>query len=397
MMSLRGAAAALAGICVLSTSCPANAGAIRDALPTLFGENGITVGGPNPQAFQQSSVLELSTLGASLRGQFGDLPLTSAVSSYTFEFDPSLGTFTRTTESFGPIASQRAETLGRNKFSFGLTYSRVEFSRLDGKDLDDGELRLTFVDPGTGNTITGQVFLDIKVDVLGFSATYGVTDELDLSILTTLFHSDVTVRGVARSDQPGVVFADGSDTLVARSSEESTGLGDLVIRGKWNFLRAERFGLALGADLRLPTGSEKQVRTLDTVRVSPFFVASAKAIYGVSPHVNFGFHIGDTDKVENEFFYNVGFDWAVVKPVTLAFDLLGRHVLNNKRPEPNQAPGAFLTNTLRIAGDDILTASVGVKVNPWKDVLLLGNVLIPLNSTGLRADVIPTIGVEISF
>jgi hypothetical protein len=194
-----------------------------------------------------------------------------------------------------------------------------------------------------------------------------------------------------------VVFADGSDTLVASASEESTGLSDVVLRGKWNFLRAERFALALGADLRLPTGSEKQLRTLDTIRVSPFFIVSSRAYFGISPRVNFGFHIGDTDKVENEFFYAVGFDWAAVRPVTVTFDLLGRHVLNNRRPEPNQAPRAFLTNTVKVAGDDLLTASIGVKVNPWKNLLLLGNVLVPLNDTGVRASVIPTIGLEISF
>jgi hypothetical protein len=341
-------------------------------------------------------VLELRTLLGSFRGQIGDVPLPSPASSYTFEFDPRLGTFTRTTESLGPIFAQRAETLGRNKLALGLTYTRAEFNEIDGRDLDDGELRVTFVDP-TGNTITAQFFADIIADFVAFSATYGVTDELDVSILIPLVHQRVRVKGVARSNQPGVVFADGSDTLVASASEESTGLSDVVLRGKWNFLRAERFALALGADLRLPTGSEKQLRTLDTIRVSPFFIVSSRAYFGISPRVNFGFHIGDTDKVENEFFYAVGFDWAAVRPVTVTFDLLGRHVLNNRRPEPNQAPRAFLTNTVKVAGDDLLTASIGVKVNPWKNLLLLGNVLVPLNDTGVRASVIPTIGLEISF
>jgi hypothetical protein len=52
---------------------------------------------------------------------------------------------------------------------------------------------------------------------------------------------------------------------------------------------------------------------------------------------------------------------------------------------------------VKVAGDDLLTASIGVKVNPWKNLLLLGNVLVPLNDTGVRASVIPTIGLEISF
>ena len=396
-MSLRRVASLVAASCVLFASAPADAGALRDLLPTLFGENGLIVGGANPQAFQESSVVELSTATASLRGQLGEIPLPSPASSYTFDFDPRLGTFTRTTEGFGPIFGQRAETLGRNKLALGLTYTRADLSQLDGKDLDDGDIRLTFVDPSTGNTITAQLFADATFDVVAFSATYGVTDQLDLSILIPLIHSDVKIKGVARPNQPGVVFADGSDTLVARASEESTGFGDVVLRGKWNFLRAERFALALGADLRLPTGSEKQARTLDTFRVSPFFIVSSKAYFGVSPRVNFGFHIGDTDKVENEFFYAVGFDWAPVRPMTVTFDLLGRHILNNKRPEPNQAPFAFLTNTVKVAGDDLLTASIGVKVNPWKNLLLLGNVLVPLNDTGLRATVIPTIGLEMSF
>ncbi len=113
---------------------------------------------------------------------------------------------------------------------------------------------------------------------------------------------------------------------------------------------------------------------------------------GIAPHVNVGFDIGDTSKIENEFFYKVGFDWAALSRVTFAFDLLGRHVLDNKRPKAGRLLGSTETSD-----SDIINAAFGVKINPWQNVLLLFNVLVALNDTGLRDDITPLFGIEWSF
>ena len=114
---------------------------------------------------------------------------------------------------------------------------------------------------------------------------------------------------------------------------------------------------------------------------------------GFSPHASVGFHFsGDTHKLDHEFYWNVGFDWSIFRPVTFVFDILGRQVIDNSRIEAGQPPGGT-----RISDSTIVDASIGVKVNVWKNVLGVANVLLPLNSTGLRDKATPLVGLEVTF
>ena len=45
---------------------------------------------------------------------------------------PATGTFVRSTNSFGPILSDRAETIGRGRLAFGFSYQFFSFDHLDG-------------------------------------------------------------------------------------------------------------------------------------------------------------------------------------------------------------------------------------------------------------------------
>jgi hypothetical protein len=38
-----------------------------------------------------------------------------------------------------------------------------------------------------------------------------------------------------------------------------------------------------------------------------------------------------------------------------------------------------------------------MKINPWRNLIVLLNVLLPLNDTGLRDDVTPLVGLEWTF
>ena len=70
-----------------------------------------------------------------------------------------------------------------------------------------------------------------------------------------------------------------------------TGLGDVVLRGKWNFLERPRGGLAAVLDVFVPTGSEERLASTGHLRIRPQFVASAES-GGFSPHVNIGYTFG---------------------------------------------------------------------------------------------------------
>ena len=386
-------------------------------LPNLFGEGGILLAPPqigfsHAAHFTAESEAQLTVLNDSLRGQLSTLPLPSPSGGFSFQFDPALGSFTPTTDSFGPIYSQRANTTGKNRWTFGASYSRFTFDSLDGKDLEDGDLVVTFLHEPTGgqvglppfffesDTITARISAEITSNVFVLAATYGVLDNLDLSIALPIIHTKIKLKGVATINHIGTAatpaihqFSNGSDTLTVRSEDEAAGVGDLLLRAKWNFWNPGPVLLATSLDLRLPSGSVDDLRGVGTPVVSPAFIASTRPMAGFSPHANVGFHFsGDRSKIDHEFFYAVGVDWAVVKPLTLVFDILGRRIIDNQRIEAGQGPGGT-----KISGNDIVDVALGLKVNVWKNVLGVASVLIPLNKTGLRDDVTPLFGLEVSF
>ncbi|MBI4011884.1 MAG: transporter [Candidatus Rokubacteria bacterium] len=415
-MTVRWVIAVLATGLLMLTGAPAEAGSLANLIPNLFGSDGIVLASPGPGApsheahFRVDSRGELTTVNDALRGQLGTFPVPSPASGFTFQFDPNLGVFSRSTESFGPIFAERADTIGRGRFSLGVTYSHFTFDKLDGKDLHDGSLQLVFRHEPTGadrglppfffeaDTVTAKIFAEITEDLVVLSANYGILDNLDVGLAVPIVRIDMKVKGVATINRIGTAalpgihrFLDGSDTLTVRASDESTGLGDILLRGKYNFYREKALGLAAALDLRLPTGDADELRGLDTVRVRPFLIASSR-IFGISPHAHVGFDLGDSSAVDNELFYNVGFDWPIIQRLTFAFDLLGRYIIDNTRPKPGRAPGSG-----EITDDHIINASFGVKFNPWQNVLLLFNLLVALNDTGLRDDITPLVGLQVSF
>jgi hypothetical protein len=412
-MKLRRRLSVLAISMVLLAANETRAADLKDLLPNLFGPGGITllpveepIGISHLPHFQVRATQELTTLNDALRGQLGNFPLPSPASSFMFQFDPALGTLAPSTESFGPIFASRAETVGRGKLSLGFNYSRFTYDTLDGKNLENGELQLTFVhDPTTeatrifqNDTITAQIFADITTDLFVFSGTYGLLDNLNVSFAIPIVRISMDLKGIATSNNESFqqnridrlihLFQDGSRTLTTSASDEATGLGDILLRTKYNFYRQKPLALAAALDLRLPTGDEDDLLGTGVAQISPFFIASA-AVFGFYPHVNVGFALSSSSDLANEFFYRLGFDWPIVKPVTFAFDLLGRQLISNDRPKAGRAG--------EIAGDSIVDAAIGVKVNPWRDVLLLLNALVALNDTGLRDTITPLIGVEVSF
>ena len=61
--------------------------------------------------------------------------LPSASGSYTFDVEAGLPV--RTTDSFGPILTERAQTIGLGKLNVGFFFSRTDYKQFEGDDLDD--------------------------------------------------------------------------------------------------------------------------------------------------------------------------------------------------------------------------------------------------------------------
>ena len=82
-----------------------------------------------PQQFNQQLVTLLATF-----------PVGSSSGGFTYTFNPSLGTFSRSSESFGPLFAERALTIGRERGSLGVGYQRSTYDTFEGKNLRQPEI-----------------------------------------------------------------------------------------------------------------------------------------------------------------------------------------------------------------------------------------------------------------
>jgi hypothetical protein len=255
--------------------------------------------------------------------------------SLTFPVGSSAGAFTTreltafgpepvevsATGSFGPLFAERGRTGGRGNFSLSLGFQHVVWGSLAGEGLQDFDLssrRVYRNDEPTGREGTVDEFgvdIDYRTDVALLTATYGVTDYLDVGLATPFISNRVagTKRLLRARPQEGpeVVY-------VQAVSGESSGLGDLVVRAKMNVFPApfqtrkgRAYGEPLGGsqfavalDWRLPTGRTADLyldcpappcpggRTqavpelglgVQAVKLSGFWSAEGRRL---SPHVN---------------------------------------------------------------------------------------------------------------
>ena len=116
---------------------------LSEVFHDLFGSNGLVVdseavlpdGSTHSAHFNSAFQSNFTQFNVALASQLTSLPLPSPASGFTYRFDATTGTFLRTSQSFGPILSDRAETIGRGKFSFGYNYQFFSFDKLEGIDL----------------------------------------------------------------------------------------------------------------------------------------------------------------------------------------------------------------------------------------------------------------------
>src|SRR5262249_43811176 len=113
----------------------------------IYGTQGLIVDSeavlnPGDQAhfahFNSSFQSSFNLFNIAMASQLTAVPLPSPASGFTYVYRPETGAFTRSTQSFGPILADRAETLGRRKFSFSFNYQRFSFDSIEGLDFGSG-------------------------------------------------------------------------------------------------------------------------------------------------------------------------------------------------------------------------------------------------------------------
>ena len=401
----------------------------------LYGTAGLVVnsltplpsGATHSSHFNSGFESEFSQFGTALTSQIVSLPLPPPASGFTYQFDPALGVFTRTTTSFGPILSERADTIGARRVAIGFAFQRLSFDSIEGVDLgavpavfthDSAELR-----GGREDVVTTTNTIDATVSRSAAFISYGVTNNLDVSVVlpyvTTdiVVTSDATIRRIGTTDPETHFFRAIDDEIGTRrvftAFGNASGPGDITLRLKQTFKRSGRQGVAVGLDLRLPTGDEDNLLGTGAPGVQPFAAWSAN-VGPLSPHVNLGYQwngdsvlagepgSGLSEDLPDVAVYSAGAVIELHNRVTAAIDLLGRFIIDSPRltrEDFRALDGAsvYPNITFERGSFNELSAAAGLKINTVGRMLLNLNLLVRLNSVGLRDKVSPLIGVEYAF
>jgi hypothetical protein len=425
----------------------------------IYGAQGLLVnsevplvtGEPHYPHFNNAFQRSFSAFNTALGSQLAAVPLPSPASGFTYKFNSDTGAFTRSTQSFGPILADRAETLGRGKVSASFNYQYFNFKSIEGVDLTSVPAVFTHDPDDTGQRTGGRLDVittqnSIKVSVNQFTAffNYGVAERMDVSVAIPIVRtslsltSDATIRRLGTTD-PRVHFffpdpvANGPAGSYGNTrhfpipgtsaSGTASGIGDVVFRAKANVMRREESALAVGMDFRAPTGDVNNLLGSGAPGVKPF--AALTLTHGkVAPHVNLGYQwngnsvlagsvaTGTKKKLPDQFLYTAGFDIGVTNKVTFAFDTLGQAVRNAPRLVssndsfpcgggldcgPSNSPQVFPNINFIDENYNIVNGAVGFKVSPTEHFLIGVNALFRMNKAGLRSNVTPLVGLEYSF
>jgi hypothetical protein len=422
-----------------------------------------TLGNPTFGGSQAASIPSAAAIGAveafndRLRSQFANFPLGTSTGGFTYTYNEQLGTYTRRSPSFGPAFTERAVTIGRRRGSFGVNYQHTSFDTFGGENLNDRSI--TFYLPHTdccnaatpppselnpgfeGDIIEAALQLKATLDTFAMFASIGLTDHLDLGVAVPVSRVDMeadvqaTIIRLSSFATPLVhTFVQGQDVPQKTFSEsgDATGIGDIVVRSKYNFLTRGATALAAAVDLRLPTGDSDNLLGLGTTQAKLYFIWS-QSRDRLSPHLNIGYTASGTGDrvatlgytplgVSDEFNYSGGVEFVATPQLTIIGDLLGRNLIDAGTVKAEDKTFFFRPGAASNAAVDLQTSttnplnnqpyrqlaltpgnlnlvlgSAGVKYNPVPKLLLTGNVLFPLTNGGLRDRLTVAFGVDVAF
>src|SRR5262245_38443916 len=162
------------------------------------------------QQFLKEQLALLPEFNRQIGAQLATFPLGSSASAFTYEFDPDLGIFTRSSSSFGPFLTERALTIGKGQFGFGTNYQHASYDRFEGRSLLNPTI--TFYNPHNdccpgqlstgaahgdgsllnpafeGDVLQNSVSMRLRTDTIVTFANYGVTDEFEVGVVVPFVH-----------------------------------------------------------------------------------------------------------------------------------------------------------------------------------------------------------------
>jgi Putative MetA-pathway of phenol degradation len=375
--------------------CTAHAASLYCKIPSLFGTTIV-----NP----------LQPLDTALATQLTLVPLASPASGIVYTKNPANKLPVPSgTETFGPVFTDRGETLFPRKLFVAGVYQRFRFDSLDGVNLKQIPMLFYFCNAAAQcGPIAAIVRVDAHLDQFAIFATYGVTTWLDASIAVPILKVTLAANGVRCQDPYCSFQAPNGDTISfsnAAIAGSATGIGDIVVRAKASVFENRKFKFAVGTDVRLPSGDALNFLGAGSAGVKPFEAFSRSG--RLSPHLNVAYQWngnselagaapGEEGKLPEVLSYAVGADAAVVKNLTVSADYLGEHVLSASRLAKVTTLG--VANTTASSGSfDTVRGALGFKWKPFKQLLVSGNLLGKFDHNGLHHTAVPLFGISYTF
>jgi hypothetical protein len=364
--------------------------------------------------------------------QLSTFPLGSPAGGFTYTFDETLGTFRRSTPSFGPVFAERAVTMGRNRFNAGFSYQHTNYRSFEGQDLDGGAIKFylrheeccsagagggtggggggsgggggpvvtpndtRFDPPFEGDLIEAALSMRTKTETAVFSLNYGLTDRWDIGVLVPLVHvkldADVqaTILRLSTAGDPLThTFEAGNAEATQKNFHlggSATGLGDVVLRSQYRVLDFAGGGVAGGVDVRLPTGDQNnllgaggQTKMFAIVsggrgRLMQHANIGYTATWGSVPNVGLLATLGGETSLPDEINYAVGVELVVESRLTIVGDVLGRSLRDAGRLVVVNKPFQFVTRQ----GGPVQTANFD-EFDPMR-----GNLNLTLATVGMK-------------
>jgi len=390
--------------------------------------------------------------------QLSTIPIASPASGVIFREDKATGVSLPSNQSLGPILTERAETIGKGRFYLGFTRQQFRFEKLEGQNignmraLDKGGVPTLILQDGvrqlTSPTTVGTQ-IDARIDQNVALMTYGVTNRLDVSVGMSWVNSSLGVAAFdAQIHNTGDPFNQGTcwcaqtyDVNASRNTfgqdfgrsgfrlpgifgsvrRTSSGIGDTVIRAKATVLERQNAALAIGADLRLPTGDELNLHGQGAVSFKPYAALSlhSKKIGAVrfSPHFNVGYMASGKsylagDPLSNtkaalphQFSWSAGAATSITDRFTVVTDIMGVTLLDANRlivesvssRGQNIAPISGVTLGPDKRSLSMTNGAFGLKIKIIGNFVFNTNVLVAFDSNGLRDKFVPLFGIGHSF
>ena len=347
-----------------------------------------------------------------------NLPIVSSSAGFTYRYNPQLEVFERTSDTLGPLFLERPDTLGQGKFNINVSYQYVNLNQIDGTPTD----RLEASDPiivrvadVTGTTVgftANRLRYDFNLvnHIVGLSLTYGLLDDLDVNILVPLIRTEFDVAATTQQlfiSDTTLTFNPAPGPVVSSdSSATKYGVGDILLRAKYQLPRSAWYRSAVGLQLRLPSGDKDNFQGTGSFEASPFYYMSTLLWGWVEPHANVGLDLRSDDVARSQARYGLGVDGDVTQRIGLALAFLGRSQFSGSASSTDTeflhltpsgpAPRPLLG--IDFGRKDFFDLSFGGRAVIWQQVMLFVNGIYALNDDGLRNDsVIPMIGLEGTF